>query len=405
MDGSKFFIRKMLVAVALLAFLGAIVAGCGSSSSSSSSSSSESESAAPAEAAEESPATEESGSTATTAAFEELFEGTESEPPSTSPAPATGKEVWWISCGQEAPACSVPAKAAEEAAEKLGFKFKIADGKLNVGGGYAAAIRQAVAAKPDAILVHSMDCSLVKQPLEEAREAGIKTMAVEEIPCPANENPYTAEMKYSEKAPTADDYFENWGRLSAAYIAAQNPEATVLNNEMTDKLGGPIQKGFTEELAECSGCSIEESVKFGVVDLTPNGPWISSFRPALLKSEASATFMPFGVMMLELGGAKAIQESGKQMEIVGGNGESDAISLVKSGEVAACTGCHDSSWMGYGAMDEINRILDGEPTVPEGIGQRVVTKENVAELDHGPEGAYSSPIDWRAAYEKAWSGN
>lgn len=383
--------RAHLGCLAGVAALALTASACGSDDSSSSSASSKQ--------------TASSATGDATAAGNELFAGSETPPPSSGPAAQKGKTVWWISCGQAAPACSVPAQAASDAAKTLGYNFKIADGKLNIGGGYATAIRQAVAAKPDAIVVHAMNCELVKQPLAEAKAAGIKTFDVEAGPCPDGTSPYTDNMQYSSKAPTSTDYFQNWGALSARYIAASNPNAKVIDNFEDDDLGTQIQAGFTRELAKCAGCKIVKTVKYQVSDLTPNGAWIQAFRTALLQSDANVAFLPFGVQMLGVGGIKAIKESGKKIEVVGGNGESDAMDFVRSGDVAACTGCHDSSWMAYGVMDNVNRVLSGGKPVPQGIGQRVVDKAHASQASAGEGKPYRSPIDWKAAYEKVWSGS
>src|SRR5918998_6732871 len=49
--------------------------------------------------------------------LDELYAGFEAEPPSESPPPAQDKSVWWISCGQVAPACAAYAEAGREGAE------------------------------------------------------------------------------------------------------------------------------------------------------------------------------------------------------------------------------------------------------------------------------------------------
>jgi ribose transport system substrate-binding protein len=49
------------------------------------------------------------------AILDELAEGFESAVPTEGPAPATGTSVWWISCGQSIPDCSIPAASAGEA--------------------------------------------------------------------------------------------------------------------------------------------------------------------------------------------------------------------------------------------------------------------------------------------------
>jgi len=72
------------------------------------------------------------------------------------------------------------------------------------------------------------------------------------------------------------------------------------------------------------------------------------------------------------------------------------------GNYVAVTAAHDLGWMGYGAMDNANRALQGEDTMPQGVGFRPVDKDH--NLPPAGKG-YSSPIDWQAAYEKLWGGS
>ena len=86
-----------------------------------------------------------------TLTMDQLYAGTYAQPPTTSPAGAKGKSVWWISCSQAVVSCSEPAAAAAAAAKILGIDFHVADGKFNVGGAFTTAVRTALAAKPDAL--------------------------------------------------------------------------------------------------------------------------------------------------------------------------------------------------------------------------------------------------------------
>lgn len=341
--------------------------------------------------------------------MKELAKGYESAVPTAGPAPAKGKSVWWISCGESIPDCSVPAAAAGEAAKTMGIKFSIADGKLNVGGGNAAAVRTALAAGANAIILHGMSCSTVQQPLIEAREAGVLVMGVEGLDCsdePGGGEPlFSVEMKYSESAPTVIDYFRSWGVLGAKYlIGATGRQAKVVHNAGVEPLQKVISDAFIEELGKCEGCEIVDTVEHGSPDYGPNGAWIQQFRTALAKNPtANATYMWADAFLSLSGGVQAVEDSGLDMVVAGGTGGAVGMDLVRSGKLDAVPGAHDVKWMGYAAMDNINRALNGEETVPQGIGSVVVDAKHNLPEQAGSD--YASAIDWKSAYEKLWSGH
>lgn len=358
------------------------------------------------EAAQEAPAEETATSVPT---IEELTgDGAfESEPPTEGPPPAKGKSVWWVSCGMQIPDCALPANNAKEAAKQLGIKFNIADGKLNVGGGNVTAMRTALAAKPDLMIIHGIGCPGIRQPLKEAKAQGVLVMGVESLDCsdpPTNgEKLFTTEMKYSEKAVTGVDYFRAWGKVNAQYIiAATNGEAKYISNAGQEPLQKNVDIGFDEEMkASCPKCEQVQELEFNSADLVPNGPWIQEFRSALTRNTGkfNVVQVPFDVNLL-VGGAKALKDSGADAMLIGGSGSPASFDLVRSGQVTAITAAHSLEWMGFGAMDNANRALQDEETVPQGVGFRPVSKEH--NLPPKGEG-YVSPIDWRAAYDKLWS--
>jgi ribose transport system substrate-binding protein len=303
-----------------------------------------------------------------------------------------------------APECSVPANAAKEAAERMGIDFHIADGMLNQGGGWEAAVRTALAAKPDALLIHAISCPIVQAPLQEAVDAGVEVMGVEALDCSSAGGPelFTAEMNYAEGMETTEAYFERWGELSAEYvIAATGGEAKVIVNVGNDAHIKLVPDAFVTKLEECDECEVVETVEFAVSDLTPDGPWIQQFRSALGSTpEANAVLLPFDVMVAGAGGAQAVKEAGLELVTAGGSGQAAVIDLVRNGQHSAVTAAHSGEWMGYAAMDNINRVLMGEETVPQGVGFRVVDPEHNLPPEEGQD--YVSPIDFKAAYNEIW---
>src|SRR4051794_28776004 len=93
-------------AVAVGAVVGLLLAACGGGGSSSTASDTGSSSDA---------------GTASTASLDSLFKGTEGVPPTSAPAPAKGKTVYWISCGQQSASCAAYAAAGKAAGEAIGW--------------------------------------------------------------------------------------------------------------------------------------------------------------------------------------------------------------------------------------------------------------------------------------------
>jgi ribose transport system substrate-binding protein len=339
--------------------------------------------------------------------MKDLAIGYESTVPTSGPAPAKGKSVWWISCGESVPDCSEPAAAAKEAAEKLGFDFHIADGKLNEGGGNAAAIRTALAANPAAIVTHGFSCAQAQQALQEANDQKVLVMSVEGMDCndagATGPKLYNTTMLYSDSAKTVTDYFDSWGVLAGKYVTgASGGTAKLINNAGVEPLMVVVNDALERTLKEeCSGCETVATVSYGSPDYGPSGPWIQQFRSALAQHpEATAAFLGFDANLSFSGGPQAITQSGLDMISFGGTGGSVGMDLVRSGELGAVTGAHDVKWMGYAAMDNINRALQGQPTVPQGVGAVVVDKDHNLPAEAGV--GYQSKTDWKAAYDKLW---
>jgi ribose transport system substrate-binding protein len=375
--------------------------GCGSDDKSSDTSSSSTAAAAPIAATP--PAAATTGSMPSLAQL--TGKGSETSPPATSPPPAKGKSVWWISCGQSVPDCSVPAANAKEAAEKLGINFRIADGQLNANGGDTQAMRTALAANPDAIVVHGIACDAIRAPLLEAKSRKIPVLPVEALDCNSGgggNQLFTADMKYGAKDPTVQDYFRAWGTNIAENMAAMTDgKAKAINNAGSYDLMALVNTGFVNGLKPCASCQIVNTTTFEQAEQVPNGPWIQRFRTALVKDpDANAVNFAAGINVASLGGARAAHEANPNIQSFSGTGLAPDLDLVRQGLVSAVT-AHSSEWMGYGAMDNINRVLDGKPTVPQGIGFRTVTKD--ANLPPKPGTSYQTPIDFKGIYDKSWS--
>jgi len=324
--------------------------------------------------------------------------GTNRMPPGNAPTPPKNKNVWVISCLQAAAGCALPAAATQQAAQALGWQTTVVDGKFNPDT-WAGGIRQAIAAKADAIVTIGFDCSAVKAPLQEAKTAHIVTVGVYGLDC--NDPSVGGQPEYSSLLnlgmPTAD-YFKSWGKAQADYIIANSDaKAKVVTVTHTDTLiTAYIGEGFDAEMAKCSTCTVVDNVKMVGADLA--GPIVQKVQTALLQHpEATWVHLPYDNLALLL--AQTIKSSGHSgLKVTGGEGFAANADLVRQGTEIAGVAV-PVSWEGYAAIDTTVRLLDGQTTIPDsGIGIQVMDKTH----NLPASGGYVPSVDFVAAYHKSW---
>lgn len=341
-------------------------------------------------------------------ALDELYKGLGDAPPASGPTPPKNKTIWLVSCGEKIPACSTLTSSAREAAGLLGWTFKVADGNLNANGGFQTAMRQAIAAKPDAIIGSAMDCATIEQPLKEAKAAGIPVIAALANDCDSaiggngGSALFAGPTQYSASAPTAGDFTTSWGTAGAAYIINKTGgRAKVIVPVLQAPLGAAVDKGFRSELKKCPGCSVVDSFTYQAADTTAGGPFSQALQAALVKNpDANVVFMPLDSQLQSGGGVQVVKQSGRDILVVGGQGVDPAVvAFTKKGDIAAMTTVTSPKWPAYAAMDTAVRVLAGEPVVNEGLGVVVVDAKHGIGKDGTVAG---SAYDIKESYSKLW---
>lgn len=380
--------RRHLVKVALVGASALVASGCGASSDTGTGT------AAPADLA------------AVESAVEAAYEGTYDEPPTTPTTPSPGKSLWVISCGQIAIGCSTPADAAAEAAEAVGWAVNVYDGKLGANNAYATGVRQAIAAKADAVVIGSIDCPLIKAPLEEAADAGVLVVSLLAYDCDdprfGGGSPlFTGSVIPNATETSVAEYSVAQGRMKAQWAIAQTDgETTALSLRNTDNLlGQDIADGFEAEIEACSSCTLV-SLPFTLADIGA-GAVPTKVDQALTRDPAiNAVMAPYDSLMV-LGVAQSIVRSGRNDEIaaIGGEGYLDNVELIQSNAGQDAAVYESTAWFGWAAVDSLIRLFNEQPLEPAGIGSQLVDADNLPPTD--AEGIVP-PVDFKAAYLKAW---
>lgn len=374
-----------------------LAAGCGSSGSS----------ASPAGSTPSAGANKEAVSlNSVQAAVAKDYAGTNVAPPASAPAPAAGKKVWVISCGQSSPGCLYVANGALAAGKKLGWDMTLYDGKLGADNGYTTGVKQAIAAKADGIIVGSIDCPLIKQPLTEAKAAGIKTVAILAYDC--NDARYgggpalfTSTVVSNAQNPSTSDYAKSGGAMKADWVLAQTRnKAVAISLTQTDSLlGADIAAGFAARMKQCPSCKVID-VPFTFADISAGQLGAKVSQALQANPTANALTVPYDTLML-LGVAQAVVRSGRSASIaaMGGEGLPPNLSLIKNDKGQDAATFQPDDWSGWAGVDTMVRAFAGQPAAPAGIGLQLLDR---AHLPAASADGVINTLDYQSAYLKAW---
>jgi len=335
------------------------------------------------------------------------YKGNSVAPPTTAPKAAKGLNAWIVSCGQYALGCSVPVAGAKAAATALGWHAHVADGDFGIDDGYNAAIRQALAAHANVIMLVGVDCTDAKAALTEAKAAKVPVIVAQGFDC---NNPalhagaplFSGVEEFLPSDPTLAQWEEGLGATKADWlIEATHGKAQVITVEVEGVTDYTYQnKGFTDELAKCAGCKVVATASGVANDLT-DGTFKQIFSSVLTSHpEANAVYVDGDSTVIDAGVPQALQSAGRStsVKVIGTEGFDANLDLIRQGRGQNAAVPYDATWMGWGLVDTAVRVLAGDKPVPEGMGWTLL------DADHNlpKSGGFVERIDFEADYLKAW---
>jgi ribose transport system substrate-binding protein len=346
-----------------------------------------------------------SSSAAPNAVLDQVYKGTMTAPSSASRPAVKGKSIWIISGGQSSESSSVPVNAAADAARKIGWSVHIYDTQLNPANA-PTGVSQAIAAHADGIIVDG-DCALARSPLEQAKAKNIVVVPIYGYDCndaysgKSNERLFTG---YTNYGPAANKnlaaFAESYGFAQGqAVIAATNGKAQALVfNDPESTVVHYLTVGFERALSQCSGCKLVQQVDFNGLQLGPQLQQIAA-AAILRHPEVNAIKSAFAAATL-LSIAPAVQQSGRagSIYVMGGEGFKDELDLLRNHQGVNAVMISPSDWTGWSAVDTMNSLFRGEKPAFSGLGWQLVD----ATHNLPATGAWPSPVDFKAVYEKAW---
>ncbi|WP_330289841.1 substrate-binding domain-containing protein [Streptomyces sp. NBC_00576] len=376
--------KATLRAVATLAVLTASVAGCSRGSESAGSTAVGGSSKA--------------GCQAVLATAKQAVSGAESVDapwggPATGPKAVAGKTIVYVAQSMTNPGVAGAAEGVKEAAKAIGWKVRIIDGQ-GTPAGIQAAVSQAVAVKPDGIVLSGFDPKSTATQVAQADAAGIPLIGWHAVGTPG---PSKDPKLFSNITTKVEDV----AKISADWIISQsNGRAGVV--VFTDA-SIPFAKGKSDliekELATCSDIKVLSTSNIPIADASSRTP-----------QEVSALLSRFGtkwthsVAINDLyfaDAAPALRAGGKQgdgapFNIGAGDGDPSAFQRINSKQFQSATVPEPLSEQGWQMVDEFNRAFAGQPASGYIAPVHITTAANSA------GGSSWDPKGYREAYRKLW---
>jgi ribose transport system substrate-binding protein len=312
--------------------------------------------------------------------------------PASAPAHEAGKNVQIIVCTKAAVACNEGATGAQEAAQALGWKAEILDGK-GTPQGFATAFDTAIQRKADAIVTMAVPTAAVGDKLEEAKKAGIITVAV------GDKEPDSG-SKYDAYVPFPMPLMNTV--LAYADIAATGGKS---NTIVVQDPGFPVlvqsAEQYSKILGTCSGCKAV-SEKMQITDAADPTKASAIIDAALSKNPDVTTLaLPYAISLPA--GIQAVQAAGKEnVAVVAKDADEVGLKAVADGSSKYNAG-GSTTWAGWAGVDQILRGLAKEKylgATETGLAVILFSKEN-APADGNIE-SFSGLPDYKAKYKEIW---
>ena len=313
--------------------------------------------------------------------------------PTTGPKAVPGKTIVYVAQSMTNPGVAGAAEGVKEAAKAIGWNVRIIDGQ-GTPAGIQAALSQAVAVKPDGIVLSGFDPKSTAQQVAQANAAGIPLIGWHAVDAPG---PSKDPKLFSNVTTRVQDV----AKISADWVISQsNGRAGVV--VFTDA-SIPFAKGKSDmiekELATCSDVKVLTTSNVPIADASNRTP-----------QEVSSLLSRFGTKWTHsiaindlyfADAAPSLRAAGKQgngapFNIGAGDGDPSAFQRINSRQYQAATVPEPLSLQGWQIVDEFNRAFSGRPASGYTAPVHIATAAN-------SEGATAwDPSGYREAYRKIW---
>ncbi|MGW0839367.1 substrate-binding domain-containing protein [Streptomyces sp. NPDC002787] len=313
--------------------------------------------------------------------------------PTTGPRAVPGKTVVFVAQTLANPGVTGVAQGAEEAAKVMGWKVRVINGQ-GTPAGIKAAFAEAVALKPDGIVIGGFDPASADRQVRQARAAGIPLIGWHAAQTPG---PSRDPELFSNITTRVEDV----AKISADWIIARSNgrAGVVLFTDASIPFAKRKSDLIKKELATCSGIRLLSYEDIPIPEA--NSRTVGAVSSLLSRFGSEWTYSAaINDLYFEHAApalrADGLQGAGAPFNIGAGDGDPSAFQRINGREYQAATVPEPLSEQGWQIVDEFNRAFAGETDSGYVAPVHIATASN-----SGGALAWDSE-GYRQAYRKIW---
>lgn len=320
--------------------------------------------------------------------------------PSAGPTAQMGKTIVYVSADQRNGGALGVGAGVEEAGKAIGWTVRVLDGQGTVSG-RSSALQQAMALKPDGIVLGTIDAKEQAELIGQAAAAGTKMVGWHSIskPGPSGEHKLFTNISTDPL---------DVAKAAASYAVADSAgkAGVVIFTDSTYAIAIAKSDAMAKVIKACGGCKVLDVEDTPLAEASTRMPQLTT--SLLQRFGADWTYslsindLTFDFMSSSLLSAGTAQD-GHPRNISAGDGSEAAFQRIRTSFYQSGTVAEPLSLHGWQAVDELNRAFAGAP--PSGFVAPVhlVTSKNIAS-DGGPKNVYDPDDGYRDAYTRIWRG-
>ncbi|WP_426409985.1 substrate-binding domain-containing protein [Bradyrhizobium ganzhouense] len=321
--------------------------------------------------------------------------------PTAGPTARKNKSIVYVAADLRNGGVLGVSKGVEEASKAIGWKVRVIDGQGSVSG-RSAALQQAIALKPDGIVLGSVDAKEQAELIRQADEAGTKIVGWHST---ASTGPAPGQKIFTNITTNPLEI----SKAAASFVVADSDgkAGVVIFTDSVYEIAIAKSDAMAAVIKGCGGCKILS------VEDTP-------------LAEASTRMPPLTNSLIQRFGDKwtysltindlpidfmtaALQSAGKAADgfprnVSAGDGSQAAFQRIQQSYYQSGTVAEPLSLHGWQAVDELNRAFAGEKDSGYVVPVHLFLPQNVKK-DGGDRFAFDPDNGYRDAYRKIWGVN
>lgn len=320
--------------------------------------------------------------------------------PTTGPKAQGKKLIVYASQDQRNGGASGVGDGARKAAKVLGWDFRLLDGQGSVPA-RTSALTQAIALKPDGIILGTIDAAEQAPIIKQAIAAGIKVVGWHAGPAPGKIEAIpgiftniTTDPREVAKAAALYAVVDSGGK---AKVILFTDSAYAIATTKTN-----AEKAQVESCAACKVLSIEDSPigevanRMGQLTTTLLSKYGRDWTHSIAVNDVYFDFSAPSLTSAGIDPAK-----GHPRQISAGDGSVSAFQRIRDGKYQIATVAEPLNLHGWQAIDELNRAFAGEKPSGYVAPPHLFTRANI-DKDGGDRNTYDPGNGYKNRYKKIW---